>query len=414
MTRRRAIAWSALAALLLILGLTLRWASQPSRVAGVILDQLGDALGLEITASGVSEYRLRGTPRVVVRDLVAREPGAATPVLRADRVYLSLPWSTLRGRGTDLTVQRIELDAPQLDMAALQRWRASRPPSAEMRVPTLIDGLELVRGSVLGSGWSIDGIKLSLPSLHPDAAVPARVSGRLVSGRTRVPFDLHVNLTRPGFDAAIGAIGHANVMTASWRLPMRLRFSGRLHDDGRSLGITRFRLGANARYVAGDSDLPFVHGLAGNLRYADGRFAIAPLGLAVRGTETIPTFDARGRFAWRDGIALQLDGTLAEWPQAWPALPPPIGQSDSMLPFALDYTGSTDLSGQSALQLRRDETRFDGRFHLPAVLQWIDQIADGTPLPPIDGTLTTPTLEISGATLEGVEIEFDAADGTTP
>ena len=85
---------------------------------------------------------------LLLRDVVARQPGAAEPLLRARRIYLSLPWSTIRARGGDLTVQRIELDAPQLDLAALQRWLATRPPSVETRLPTLTDGLRIIDGRV--------------------------------------------------------------------------------------------------------------------------------------------------------------------------------------------------------------------------------------------------------------------------
>jgi len=34
-------------------------------------------------------------------------------------------------------------------------------------------------------------------------------------------------------------------------------------------------------------------------------------------------------------------------------------------------------------------------------------IARDTPLPPLDGTLSTPKLVIAGATLEGVDVTFD-------
>src|SRR3546814_9335467 len=73
------------AAALLLLALALHLLLQPQRVTGFVLNALGDALGLEITATGSSEYRLRGTPVLVVHDMVAREPGAATPLLRARR-----------------------------------------------------------------------------------------------------------------------------------------------------------------------------------------------------------------------------------------------------------------------------------------------------------------------------------------
>ena len=101
--RRWARIAGAIAVLLLLLALALRVALQPEHVTGLVLGQLGKALGLEITASGPGEYRLGGSPVLVVRGVVAREPGAKTAILRAERVLLSLPWSTIRSRGDELT-----------------------------------------------------------------------------------------------------------------------------------------------------------------------------------------------------------------------------------------------------------------------------------------------------------------------
>src|SRR3546814_3348045 len=122
------------AAALLLLALALHLLLQPQRVTGFVLNALGDALGLEITATGSSEYHLRGTPVLVVHDVVAREPGAATPLLRARRVYVSVPWSTVRSRGAQLAITRIELDAPVTDLPALQHWLAPRPDRKSTRL----------------------------------------------------------------------------------------------------------------------------------------------------------------------------------------------------------------------------------------------------------------------------------------
>ncbi|MDQ3617419.1 MAG: hypothetical protein M3374_01610 [Pseudomonadota bacterium] len=395
-----------LMALLLVLALSLRWVSQPSQVAGLILDQVGDALGLEITAGGASEYRLRGTPMIVLRDVIARQPGANTPLLKAERIYLILPWSTLRARGAVLAATRIELDAPQLDLAALQAWQATRPP-ADTRIPTLSEGLKIIRGRIIGEGWSIDALNLQLPSLHPHQPLRARLDGHYRSRSLRVPFDLVAALTRPAAQAVLGVNGDITVESADWRLPMQAGFSGRLHAGDDGIGLDAFKYGAGARHVTDQRELPFVFGLAGPLRYRSGRFTIAPLGTAIRGEGSVPTIDAHGRLALTDRLRLQLDGELIAWPDTWPTLPPPIGQSTSPLPFALMYEGDRNLSDVTALQLQRDATRFDGRFRLPEILEWMEVMAADTPLPPLDGTLITPRMHISGAVLEGVEIEFD-------
>ena len=93
-SRRTARIVLAAALVLLVLLLALRFALQPERATRFLLTRVGNTLGLEITASGASEYHLRGTPTLVIRDVVAREPGAAVPLLTADRILLSLPWST--------------------------------------------------------------------------------------------------------------------------------------------------------------------------------------------------------------------------------------------------------------------------------------------------------------------------------
>jgi hypothetical protein len=128
----------------------------------------------------------------------------------------------------------------------------------------------------------------------------------------------------------------------------------------------------------------------------------------LHGQGPIPAFNARGALALGRRLVLQLDGRIAQWPETWPALPAPIGQSTSALPFVLHYIGKPDLSEIATLHLERDATIFDGRFRLPDVLAWID--ADKlSPLPPLDGRATTPRLEISGARLEGVEVSIDDA-----
>lgn len=415
MTRRRALL-IAFAVTAIVLALSLRWVSQPSSVAGLLLDRIGSALGLEISASGASEYRLRGTPMLVVRDVVAREPGASTAVLRAKRVYLSLPWATIRARGDDLTVKRIELDAPHLDLPALQHWQATRPPT-EKRFPTLTDGLRITDGVIVNDDWRIDGIHTDVPSLYPDKPVQARLRGRYLDPPLTIPVDLAVAITRPqalilATPTGFAAHGRVGIERGDWAMPATIALSGPLWLGDDDLRISPARLGMAAVYESGDTRVPFALGMHGPLVFDEATWTLAPAGIALRGRgagsdDPVPTLDAHGTLALGRRITGQLNGAIAHWPKAWPTLPPPIGQSRSMLPFALRYDGKPDFSDTAALQLRRDATRFDGRFRLPQMLDWTRAAATGSLLPPIDGVLAAPKLEISGATLEGVEIEFD-------
>jgi hypothetical protein len=411
--RRRWPRWLLIACIVVFVValIALRVVLQPERATRLILSSLGNTLGLEITARGRPELQLRGTPTLVVRDVTAMQRGARTPLLRAERILLSLPWSTIRNRGRDFDLVRIELDAPVLDLPALQRWLATRPPS-ETKIPVLRRGLAIARGRIDSDGWRIDGIDLSLRELHLDRPLNAKLHGRYVATaaaapRTAIPFDLALAMTRPRNGAGTAVVGSIALERGAWQLPASIRLSGPLRLGRDNLHVVPVRLAMSATYVAGDTHLPFVLGVHGPLRFDESTWTLAPVGVALRGDGVVPAFDARGAFALGRALALRLDGRLRQWPQAWPALPPPIGASRSPLPFAIDYAGAVDFSGIARLQLQRDAARFDARMRLPDVLAWIDADAAGTPLPPLSGTAGTPRLEISGAQLEGVEIVID-------
>jgi hypothetical protein len=394
---------------LALLSLLATWLLQPKQLVPLILDRAGKALALEITAAGDAEVRLRGEPQLVLRDLVAREPGAGTPILRAGRVLLALPWSSLRNRGKDLVIERIELDAPSLDVPALQAWLAKRPPGEETKIPVLTDGLRIANGRIHNDDWRIENIAVDLPSLHPTQAANARIRGRYVDAPTSIVFDLAVALTRPANDAGVAVVGPLTLERGDWRLPATVTLSGPLHLGDDDVSVNPAKLGASARYESGETRLPFSLGLHGPLRFDEGTWVLAPVGVALRGDEPIPDFDAHGALALGRRLVIELDGALPQWPGSWPALPAPVAGSASPLPFALRYTGQPDLSEVASLRLQRDSTAFDGRFRLYDVLGWIDQ-QGGSPLPPLDGRLRSPQLEISGATLEGVDIVLDDPD----
>lgn len=401
--RRRLLVLGGLVA---ALSLIATWLLQPEQLVPLILDRAGNALSLDISASPDAEARLRGTPQLVVRDLVVREPGGDAVLLRAKRVLLSLPWSSVRGGGKDIVIRRIELDAPELDLAALRAWLAKRPPSEETAIPTLTDGLRVTDGRIVDGTLRVEAVAIDLPALHPQRQAHAHVRGRLVDTSLKMPFDLVVAMSRPASDAGLGIVGTLAFEGGDWRLPATVKLSGPLRIDDDGIAMTPVLLGASARYESGDTRLPFTLGLHGPLRIADGTATLAPAGVALRGDGTIPTLVAHGALSLGKRLVLRLDGTLPRWPEAWPALPPPISTSTSPLPFALRYDGKIDLSDTTALSLRRDAMAFDSRFRLYAVLDWLAQ-AGGSPLPPLDGTLRALRLEISGATLEGVQVTLE-------
>ncbi len=412
--RRRWLRWLiALGIFLLLLSLLTTWLLQPKQLVPLILDRSGTILGLEITADAGAEARLRGEPQLIVRNIVAREPGAKVAILRADRVLLALPWSSLGSSGKDLVIKRVELDAPILDVPALQAWLAKRPPGEETKIPTLTDGLRVVNGRIDNDGWRIENIEVRLSSLHPDQTVNAQIKGRYVDAPTAIPFDLAVALTRPANDAGVAVVGSISIERGDWRLPAAIKLSGPLHLGDDEVTVSPAKLGISARYESGETTLPFSLGLHGPLRFDEGTWVLAPVGVALRGDAPMPNFDAYGALALGRRLVIELDGALPQWPSSWPALPAPVSNSTSPMPFALRYTGQPDLSDVAGLRLRRNTTDFDSHFRLYDVLGWIDQTG-GSPLPPLDGRLRSPQLDISGATLEGVDIVLDDEDVPAP
>ena len=402
-----------LAALLLLLLLVIGWLMQPQRAGRLLLGKAGNALGLQISADAI-DYRLRGTPQLVLHGLKAQRPGDDA-LLRAERVFVSLPWRTIRARGRELTVQRIELDAPILDLPALQRWQASRPPSDEIRIPTLTSGLRIRDGQVRNDTWNIEALDIDLPSLHPERPLRAGVRGRYIDPPIRMPADLaitvqHLPRLLSGAPTGVAGVGAVTVADAGWRVPMQVHLSGPLRLGKDSALMRPARLGIAARYVSRSTEVPFRLGLHGPMAFNNATWRFVPVLVTLDGDGAIPDATARGSVSIGRQLRMHLDGSITGWPEAWPALPPPLSESTSALPFALDYRGSIGFGDITRLEVRRDATRFDARFRLPQVLEWTKAASTGSFVPPLDGNLTTPELEIAGARLEGVEIEIDDPD----
>ena len=401
-------------ALLLVIALLTAWLAQAPRAVGFVLARAGSALGLEITASGAVEYRLRGTPQLVVHGLVAREPGAKTPILRAQRALLSPPWSTVRARGTDLTVTRIELDAPVFDLPAFQHWQATRPPS-ETRIPTLTNGLRIREGIVANDDWRIEGLAVDIARLHPERLLRLRVRGRYLDPPLSIPADLAIAVANPrrlakGAASGIAGVGTLDFAGDGWRVPSHVTLSGPLRLGKDSVLVKPVAFGMAARYESDSTRLPFVLGLHGPMSFNNATWRVIPMQAVLRGDDTMPDLRGRGSLSLGRQLRLRLGGDIAAWPAGWPALPSPLSESTSPLPFALAYAGRMDLADVATLELRRDDTRFDARFRIPDVTAWANAKARGSLLPPLSGTASAPRIDIAGATLEGVEVELDDPD----
>ncbi|VXB84230.1 conserved hypothetical protein [Luteimonas sp. 9C] len=393
----------------------------PERALRLALGRLEPTLGLRITFRGPVEYRLRGTPQLVVHDVSIAAPVPGTPerpMLQAERLLLSLPWKTIRSRGADLEITRVELDAPRLHLPSLLRWLDARPPG-DGKVPPVTDGIHIVRGRLDADGWSVDDLAVALPALHAERALDAQVSGTMHLDALQAPFRLRLHADRAVGARDLEARGTLALVHAAGRLETTLQADAtRVDADKPGFALSPLRLALDARWQGTDAAEPlaFVLGLHGALHAGgdgDG-LDFAPMGLALRGAGAVPDLLAGGRVALGGRLHLALDGRIATWPDAWPALTPPLSDSTQPLPFALRYDGPVDASAPVALRLDHERARFDGEARIAALLGWLDARATGSPLPPLRGQLSADRMDVSGAMLEGVEITFDDGGETPP
>ena len=360
-------------ALLAIAGLWVNHQLEPHRLARTVLDALGESQGLEISFEGEPSYVLRPEPRLVLPNVVARQPGAAAPLLTAARIEVSLPWDTIRGGDDKVVITRIELDQPALDLAALSDWRESRP-EAPFELPTLTQGVQVSNGRVVGGSWRIHALDLEFAELRPDQPLRLETKARFERETLSVEFDGTMSMQRAGLAS-----------------PFDLQVKGRLTQD--------------------ELDAPWSLALAGDFDFSDpdagspspGRLEIAKL--SFESQSPLPSFEATGSATFGEPTSLALSGNMPKWPKDWPVLPEPEANAGLPLAFSLAYDGAEDLSDPLSLEVTRGQTRLDASLVIEEVQAWLAN-EERTPLPPMLGRFTAPSLEIEGFTLENVQADL--------
>ena len=360
-------------ALLAVSGLWINHQMEPTRLARTVLDALGESQGLDITFDGQPDYALRPEPRLVLPNVVARQPGAAAPLLTADRAEVSLPWDTIWGGDDKVVITRIELQRPALSLAALADWRASRPQTQVLEVPTLTRGVQVVEGRISGSDWNVQDLSLDLD--HLAANEPARVefTGNFVREKLRVSGNAVLAVDKAGESTKFGLQAEGVIEREQGDLAYRLDAPHCFfHRQGPEFGVN-----CSESQFTGTSPLPSLR--ADLLSYNQGR---------------------------RDGRTLfGLKGSMPEWPADWPALPEPAAQDAVPTRFDIQYLGAPDLSDPLSAKLERGATKLDATLVIAEVQAWLAN-EDRTPLPPMLGRFTAPSLEIEGFTLENVQADI--------
>jgi AsmA protein len=152
---------------------------QPDRFTAMLQTQARTA-GLELNLANPATPTLFPRPALQLYGITLSAQGANAPILLAARGSLELPWRTLFGGPSVIT--QLQIDAPRVDLDALQAWLAALPTRAEgtpPNIPRIDTGVSINRGSVVrGNQVLLDNVALE--------------AGHLVSGQT---FPLHMSAT---------------------------------------------------------------------------------------------------------------------------------------------------------------------------------------------------------------------------
>lgn len=360
-------------ALLATAGLWINHQLEPHRLARTVLDALGESQGLEISFEGEPSYVLRPEPRLVLPNVVARQPGAAAPLLTAGRVEVSLPWDTIWGGDDKVVITRIELERPALDLAALADWQRSRPPSPVFEVPTLTRGMQVLDGRIQGGDWHVQDLSLDLGHLAPEKPARVAITGTFVRDALRISSEAALSVERAGEWTKFGVQADGTIERDEGNLPFRLDAAHcAFHREGPQLGVS-----CHESQFTGTSPLPSVR--VDMLSYSQGQ----------QGGNTL----------------FGLEGSMPEWPGDWPALPEPETQVAAPTRFNIEYSGAADLSDPLSVKLERGDTKLDAKLVAAEMQAWLaDENRD--PVPPMRGQFSTPSLVVEGFTLEDVQAEI--------
>lgn len=172
-----AAALAALLALLTMVYLLL----QPDRFTAMLQTQARN-VGLELHLAEPASPSLFPRPALDLHGITLNAQRATTPILLAARGRLALPWRTLFGGPT--AISQLQIEAPRVDLDALQSWLDELPPSQSggtLDIPRIDTGVGISRGSIVrGNALLLGNVDLQ--------------SGHLVSGQ---PFLLQLSARTP-------------------------------------------------------------------------------------------------------------------------------------------------------------------------------------------------------------------------
>lgn len=168
---RRALLGVGTLALLVVLGagIAVYLLLQPDRFTAM-LQQQAQRAGLALNLAAPASPSLFPRPALALDGITLAAVGADDPILVAAHGRLVLPWRTLLGG--PVAIAQMQLEAPRVDIGALQSWLATLPPPVEGSVPAIprIDaGIGIDHGSVVrGDQLLLNQLSVDAGTLAPD------------------------------------------------------------------------------------------------------------------------------------------------------------------------------------------------------------------------------------------------------
>jgi uncharacterized protein involved in outer membrane biogenesis len=157
--RRR---WPRVLLALVLVGLASAWIlhhyTRPRRLTALLVAQVHDQLGIDLSLGGDAGYTLVPGLRAELPKPQLEAQGSV--LLRADALRAAVPWRTLWADSYE--IERLELVRPVFDLDALRAWLAARPASSAAS-PDIRFALRIEHGTVIAAGKPIaDDITMDL------------------------------------------------------------------------------------------------------------------------------------------------------------------------------------------------------------------------------------------------------------
>jgi AsmA protein len=166
---------------------------QPDRFTAMLQTQASN-VGLELNLARPASPTLFPRPALELYGITLNAQGANVPILLAARGRLALPWRTLLGGPT--VISQLEIEAPRVDLDALQAWLAKLPPRPSGRppdIPRIDAGVSISRGSIVrGNELLLSQVALQTGSLVSGQPFPITLSALTTAG---TPLQLRLSAT---------------------------------------------------------------------------------------------------------------------------------------------------------------------------------------------------------------------------